>query len=78
MGNSHQFAMGISFKEALRRDYQVYFECFASAINCHYPMFGSLFYDIEKYFGSYGNFYLLKYHLGFFIANPHYETELLY
>lgn len=77
MGNSHQFAMGVAFKEALRREYQVYFECFASAINCHYPMFGSLFYDIEKYFGSYGNFYLLKFHRGFFIANPPYETELL-
>ena len=36
-----------------------------------------LFYDIEKYFNSYGNFYLVKYVKGFYIANPPYNTDFL-
>ena len=76
-GNSHQFAMEIKFKNVLRKKYNINFECFASAINVHYDHYCSLFYDIEKNFGSYGNFYLVKYIRGFFIANPPYETILL-
>lgn len=76
-GNSHQFAMEIKFKNMLRKKYNINFECFASAINVHYDHYCSLFYDIEKHFGSYGNFYLVKYIRGFYIANPPYETVLL-
>ena len=77
MGNSHQFAMRPHFKNALREEYGINFECFASAINVHYSRFCSLFYDIERHFGSYGSFYLMKYKRGFFIANPPYENKML-
>lgn len=77
MGNGHQFAMKTEFKDSLKKHYNIYFECFASAINCYYPMYCSLFYDIEKYFGSYGSFYLIKYIKGFYIANPPYDVYLL-
>ena len=77
MGNSHQFAMRPHFKNALRDEYGINFECFASAINVHYDRFCSLFYDIERHFGSYGSFYLMKYKRGFFIANPPYENKML-
>ena len=40
-------------------------------------MYCSLFYDIDSKFGSFGNFNLIKYQKGFFIANPPYENELL-
>lgn len=76
-GNSHQFAMTIDFKDALRDTYKIDFECFASAINVHYTNYCSLFYDIEQYFGSFGSFYTLKYHKGFYIANPPYEVIML-
>lgn len=76
-GNSHQFSMEIEFKNALRKKYNIDFECFASAINVHYNKYCSLFYDIERHFGSFGNFYLVKYTKGFYIANPPYETILL-
>ena len=77
MGNSHQFAMRPHFKNALRDEYGINFECFASAINVHYDRFCRLFYDIERHFGSYGSFYLMKYKRGFFIANPPYENKML-
>ena len=34
-----------------------------------------MFYDLEKHFGSFGSFYLVRYQRGFFIANPLYATE---
>lgn len=77
MGNSHQFAMETKFKDVLRDEYGINFECFASSINVYYDKYCSLFYDIEKDFGSYGSFYLMKYERGFFIANPPYESEML-
>ena len=36
-----------------------------------------MFYDIEKHFGSFGSFYLIKYIKGFYIANPPYDDLLL-
>ena len=77
MGNSHQFAMNTDFKDALRKQYNINMECFASSINVHYDKYCSMFYDIEKDFGSYGNFYLIKYIKGFYIANPPYENYML-
>lgn len=77
MGNSHQFAMETKFKDVLREKYGINFECFASPINVYYDKYCSLFYDIEKHFGSYGSFYLMKYIRGFYIANPPYENYML-
>ena len=77
MGNSHQFAMKTKFKDVLQLKYNIDFECFASPINVYYSKYCSLFYDIEKKFGSYGSFYLMKYHKGFYIANPPYENKML-
>lgn len=76
-GKSHHFAMNTKFKDAIRSQYGVNMECFASPMNAHYDMYCSAFYDIEKYFGSYGNFYHLNFIKGFYIANPPYENWLL-
>ena len=77
MGEAHQFAMGEDYKEILKKEYNINFECFASPINAYYDMYCSLFYDIDSKFGSFGNFNLIKYQKGFFISNPPYENELL-
>ena len=76
-GRSHQFAMETKFKDALEKTYNCYVECFASSINFYYPTYCSLFYDIEKYFGSIGSFYNVEYTKGFFLANPPYESDML-
>lgn len=77
MGHGHQLAMKTKFKDKLRENYNIYFECFASSINVYYPHYCSLFYDIEKYFGSFGSFYLVNFKKGFYIANPPYSDILL-
>ena len=77
MGESHQFAMKPLFKDALKKKYNVQMELFGSAINSYYDMYCSLFWDLEKHFGSYGNFNLLEMKKGFYIANPPYEENLL-
>ena len=77
MGDSHQFAMKHSFKDALKKMYKVNFELFASSINSYYDLYCSLFYDIEQFFGSKGSFFHIKLNKGFYIANPPYEINLL-
>ena len=69
--------METKFKKALNDKYNIDFECFASPINSYYTKYCSLFYDIDKYFGSFGNYYLVKYNRGFYIANPPYEPYML-
>ena len=69
--------MGNKFKNVLRKKFNIDFELFASTINSYYDKYCSLFYDIEKYFGSYGSFYHIKLEKGFFIANPPYDELLL-
>lgn len=76
-GETHQLSMEKKFKDEMRKKFNIDFELFASAVNSYYTKWCSLFYDIEKYFGSYGNFYHLKLVKGFYIANPPYETLLL-
>jgi hypothetical protein len=56
--------------------YQNYFELFASSINC-YKMFCSLFYDIERNFQSFGNFFNIKIIKGFYKANIPYDEEIM-
>lgn len=75
--SGHQWGIPIQIKDELRDTYGVNFECFASAINHHYKYYCSMFYDIEKYFMSLGNFQYVIYKKGFYIANPPYDQTLL-
>jgi hypothetical protein len=45
-------------------------ELFGSAINHTLPYFCSLFYDLEKYFGSVGNHFNLNIYRGTYLLNP--------
>jgi hypothetical protein len=56
--------------------YNNYIELFASSINSYW-LFCSLFYDIEKYFQSFGNFFNIKILKGFYKANMPYDEEIM-
>ena len=56
--------------------YNNYIELFASSINS-YKLFCSLFYDIEKYFKTFGNFFNIKILKGFYKANMPYDEEIM-
>lgn len=53
------------------------FELFASALNCYYDNFCSLFPDIEKHFGSVGNFNEIKLLEGEYVSNPPFDNAII-
>uniref|UniRef100_A0A6C0EFB0 PCIF1 WW domain-containing protein n=1 Tax=viral metagenome TaxID=1070528 RepID=A0A6C0EFB0_9ZZZZ len=57
--------------------YGVDFELFGSAINVLSNHYCSLFYDIEKYFGSKGDFFNIEINQGIFWCNPPYDVSLM-
>jgi hypothetical protein len=59
------------------KDYNLKFECFASAINFTHKNFCSVYYDVEKYFGSKGNFFNYKIVKGTYGFNPPYQKEII-
>jgi hypothetical protein len=58
------------FFDALHNNFGVNFETFASSFGASTNYICSLFYDIEKYFGSYGNFFDLDPQKGFYQCSP--------
>ena len=58
------------FFGALEKKFHINFETFAASFAASSNYICSLFYDIEKYFGSYGNFFKLKPIRGFYQVNP--------
>jgi hypothetical protein len=76
--NNHQLAVLPRIVNLMETDYNLNFECFASAINTSQKKFCSIFYDIEKFFGSCGNFFNLVPEEGTFSCNPPYEKEIIY
>ena len=57
--------------------YGVDFELFGSAINAWSNHYCSLFYDIEKYFGSKGNFFEIDISQGIYWCNPPYDNTIM-
>ncbi len=55
----------------------VNFELFGSAINTLSTFYCSLFFDIEKYFGSLGNFFDLDIDRGIYWCNPPYDDTIM-
>ena len=66
----------LNIHEELDTYYNNNFELFASSINS-YKNYCSLFYDIEKNFGSYGNFFNINIISGFYKANMPYDEEIM-
>jgi len=76
--NNHQLAILPKIIKNMEKNYNLSFECFASAINTSQKNYCSIFYDIEKYFGSHGNFFNFTPTEGTFSCNPPYEKEIIY
>jgi hypothetical protein len=74
--DGNQMGIPIQVKDKFKKC-GIEFEGFASAVNHHYKYFCSMFYDIEKYFGSLGPFQNIEYIRGIFMVNPPYEKNLL-
>ena len=75
--NNHQLAVLPNIMESMTRDYNLNFECFASAINSTYPRYCSIYYDLEKYFGSVGSFFRITPIKGTFGFNPPYQKDII-
>lgn len=76
MSGANQFMVDLNYKKQLRQ-LGFNFECFGSVFNRYFDHFCSMFYDLEKYFGSCGSFFALKIYKGKYMANPPYDDNLL-
>jgi hypothetical protein len=75
--NNHQLAVLPNILKKMKHDLNYNFECFASAINSSSLNFCSLYYDVEKYFGSVGNFFNLDIKEGVYSFNPPYQSDII-
>lgn len=75
--NNHQLAVIPKIYNAMKNDFNLSVECFASAINSSSKHFCSLYYDVEKFFGSIGNFFQLTCIEGVYSFNPPYQHDVM-
>lgn len=73
---NQQLAINENIKK-LFKSYGVDFELFGSAINTISNNYCSLFFDIEKFFGSKGNFFNIKIKKGIYWCNPPYDDTIM-
>jgi hypothetical protein len=76
-GSGFQAAIGPACFEALKADFGVDMECFASPLNCRYGCFCSAFPDTDRAFGGAGSFFAFRPAEGSFEANPPFENSLV-
>jgi len=74
---NQQLAVNPEFYKYLNEKYNVEFELFGSSINCFFKNYCSLFYDLEKYFGSHGYFNYINIKKGFYVANPPFDEQIM-
>lgn len=75
--NNNQLAVLPRILNQFKKDFNLDFECFGSAINSTFGQFNSLYYDIEKFFGSYGNFFNFIPLKGTYSFNPPYQLDII-
>ena len=75
--NNHQLAVLPSIMKQMHTDYSLNFECFASAINNTFNHFCSIYYDLERHFGSVGSFFNIIPEEGTFGFNPPYQKDVI-
>ena len=71
-----QLAIHPNIKKVFKKE-GLNFELFGSSINSLSDNYCSLFYDIEKYFGSKGGFFTLKIIQGIYWCNPPYINSIM-
>lgn len=75
--NNHQLAVLPNIMNKMVLDYNLNFECYASAINNTFPNFCSIYWDLEKYFGSIGSFFNIIPIKGTYGFNPPYQKDVI-
>jgi len=75
--NNHQLAVLPNIMNQMNNDYKLNFECFASLINNTFNHFCSIYYDLERYFGSVGSFFNITPLKGTFGFNPPYQKNVI-
>jgi hypothetical protein len=75
--NNHQLGVLPKIISTMNKDYGLTFECFASAINSSLSKYCSIYYDLEKYFGSQGNFFKADLIEGTYSFNPPYQKDIM-
>ena len=75
--NNHQLAVLPNIMNNMTVDYKLNFECFASSINSTFPNYCSIYWDLEKYFGSVGSFFNIIPLKGTFGFNPPYQKDII-
>jgi phosphorylated CTD-interacting factor 1 len=75
--NNNQLAVLPKIYKKMEEDFGLSVECFASAINSSSEYFCSLYYDVEKYFGSIGNFFNIIPIKGTYSFNPPYQYDVI-
>lgn len=74
---NNQLAVHKKTMEFIRKNYGVEFELFGSVLNTTNRYYCSMFYDIEKHFGSMGSFFDIKLINGSFSMNPPFDVDLM-
>lgn len=75
--HNNQLAINKKIFDKIKSIYPINFECFGSAQNTSCKNYCSLFYDVEKYFGSHGNFFTTQLKSGFYEVNPPFITTFI-
>jgi hypothetical protein len=75
--NNHQLGILPSILDKMKVDLNLNFECFASGLNSFLPNYCSIYYDIEKFFGSKGSFFNLVPEKGTYSFNPPYQIDII-
>ena len=75
--NNHQLGVKSDIMKKMNTDYNLNYECFASSINCTFNHYCSVYYDVERFFGSFGSFFNLIPIKGTFGLNPPYQKEII-
>lgn len=74
---NQQLAVHPDTMTQLKNEYTVQFELFGSVLNTTNIKYCSLFYDIEKYFGSYGSLFFFNPIKGSYSMNPPFDEFLI-
>ena len=75
--NNNQLGVLPKILMKMQKHFNLNFECFASAINSTFDSYCSIYYDIEKYFGSNGSFFNINPISGTYGFNPPYQKEVM-
>lgn len=75
--NNHQLGILPDIIDEMVTDYNLNFECFASSINSTLGNYCSIYYDLERFFGSKGNFFKIELTEGTYSFNPPYQKDIM-